>query len=112
VTLNPHERYPSVHHLTRAAEPTAAETESRNVARLLQYAMGVLDQSVPDWVSFAAQSERGDLSVHETICSLLSDLCLNLTPDERRFVLGNGRNPNARALSQWWTDRQSGQAVS
>src|SRR4051812_26894475 len=115
MTLNPNERYPSATNLSAPyrGEPTDAEIESKRLAQLLQYGMESLDQSVSDWIADAARSERGDIDQIETIVHLLTDLCANLSDTERRFVLGNGRNPHARALADWWKGVQSGdQAVS
>lgn len=82
--------------------PTAEQAASRQLASLLVYAMQMMGQSVSDWIEDAARCPTGDENQTPVMESILTDLIVSMDERTKRFVVYNGRNPNARALAGWW----------
>lgn len=83
--------------------PSKAEVNSKKVCELLVFLGGKVGKPVPDWAHKAAGSQYGDPKRLDEATQLLCALC----QDVDESVIYNARDPQCRALADWWEEHQA-----
>jgi hypothetical protein len=86
--------------------PTAAEKESRKVAKLIVWLANEEDRGeVEGYIHEAADNSYGNPSKLHELTRILCTMCRGTAED----VIYNGRSKKARKLADWWDNHLEGE---
>ncbi len=83
-------------------EASRQEKDSRKFCGLLCYVLEAIDVEPPDWALKAKDEYYGDAAKVNDAVVLLCMTIRKLTPEQMDRIVYDGRNPQARALADFW----------
>lgn len=86
--------------------PRRDETLSQRICANVVYLLKALGQDVPDWACKGARDIYGSVQHTEEAVVLLCTMLRSLPKGDMNRIVYDGRNPQARALANFWDEHE------
>ena len=87
-------------------EPNPQEKESKEVAEHLVYVFRSLGEKIPEYVKESCRDYYGGVKYLNRMTAILCKVITEMEKVQLDIIVYDGRNPDARALADWWDYHQ------